>query len=72
MPNPNYDLTAREFIVVGGGGYIGAHVCKRITARGRRQIVFDNIEAGHEDSVKLGPFVKVDLRDRAAILKAFQ
>jgi len=33
MPNPDYDLTDHDFIVVSGGGYIGAHVCKTIAAR---------------------------------------
>ena len=70
--NPDYDLADREFIVVGGGGYIGAHVCKRIAERGGRPIVFDNFQAGHEHAVKWGPYVKVDLRDRAATLAAFQ
>ena len=72
MSNPNYDLAGQDFIVVGGGGYIGAHVCKTIAARGGRPIVFDNFEAGHEHAVKWGPFEKVDLRDRAATLTAFQ
>ena len=72
MSNPNYDLAGQDFIVVGGGGYIGAHVCKTIAARGGRPIVFDNFEAGHEHAVKWGPFEKVDLRDRAATLTAFE
>jgi len=72
MSNPDYDLAGRDFIVVGGGGYIGAHVCKRIAARGGTPIVFDNFQAGHEHAVKWGPFLTVDLRDRAATLAAFQ
>jgi len=72
MSNPSYDLKNQDFIVVGGGGYIGAHVCKTISDRGGRPIVFDNFQAGHEHAVKWGPKVKVDLRDRAATLEALQ
>jgi len=72
MSNPKYDLESRDFIVVGGGGYIGAHVCKTIAACGGRAVVFDNFQAGHEHAVKWGPLVKVDLRDRSALLAAFE
>ena len=72
MSNPNYELDGQDFIVVGGGGYIGAHVCKRIFDCGGRPIVFDNFEAGHTHAVKWGPFEKVDLRNRSATQKAFQ
>ena len=72
MPNPDYDLTGRDFIVVGGGGYIGAHVCKTIAERGGRPIVFDNFQAGHKHAVKWGPFETVDLRDRNATQEVFQ
>ena len=72
MPNPDSDLTGRDFIVVGGGGYIGAHVCKRLAERGGQPIVFDNFEAGHIHAVKWGPYETMDLRDRAGTLAAFQ
>jgi len=65
-------LTGQDFIVVGGGGYIGAHVCKRLAECGGRPIVFDNFEAGHVHAVKWGPYETMDLRDRAATLAAFQ
>jgi UDP-glucose-4-epimerase GalE len=72
ISNPNYNLTGQDFIVVGGGGYIGAHVCKRLAERGGRPIVFDNFEAGHEHAVKWGPFETMDLRDRGQTRAAFQ
>lgn len=68
----NYQLEGREFIVVGGAGYIGAHVCKMIAQQGGRPIVFDNFSAGHKHAVKWGPSVNVDLRDRAMTLAAFK
>ena len=66
MSDQEYDLKGREIIVVGGGGYIGAHVCKMIAENGGTPIVFDNFQAGHKHAVKWGPHVTVDLRDRAA------
>jgi UDP-glucose-4-epimerase GalE len=72
MSDQEYDLKGREIIVVGGGGYIGAHVCKMIAENGGTPIVFDNFQAGHKHAVKWGSHVTVDLRDRAATLAAFQ
>ena len=72
MPNPDYDLQGQNFIVLGGGGYIGAHVCKKLAECGGRPIVFDNFEAGHIHAIKWGPYETIDLRDRAQTRAAFQ
>jgi len=66
-----FDLTGKEIIVVGGAGYIGAHVCKAIADNGGVPITFDNFSSGHEHAVKWGPFETVDLRDKDAVLTAF-
>ena len=66
-----YDLNDESFIIVGGAGYIGAHVCKMISENGGKPIVFDNFSGGHEHAVKWGPFVKVDCRNRDALDAAF-
>jgi len=66
-----HDLSGQEFIVVGGAGYIGSHVCKEIHRQGGRPITFDNLSSGHEHAVKWGPLVKVDVRDEAALNKSF-
>lgn len=65
-------LAGREFIVAGGAGYIGSHVCKTIADHGGTPITFDNLSAGHEHAVKWGPLVNVDLRDRAATFAAMK
>jgi len=64
------NLEDKSIIVVGGAGYIGAHVCKAIADAGGTPITFDNLSAGYEHAVKFGPLLKVDLRDRAATLAA--
>lgn len=65
-------LKDREFIVVGGAGYIGSHVCKMIADHGGTPITFDNFSAGHKHAVKWGPYIDVDLRDRNATINALQ
>jgi UDP-glucose 4-epimerase len=70
MPKQQY-LSGRDFIVAGGAGYIGSHVCKMIADFGGNPITFDNLSAGHEHAVKWGPLERVDLRDREATSRAF-
>ena len=71
MANISYDLSDRDFIVVGGAGYIGSHVCKTISEHGGTPITFDNFSAGHKHAVKWGPYLDMDLRDREATKRAF-
>lgn len=59
-------------LVAGGAGFIGSHTCKALAAVGYHPVVFDNLSTGHADAVRFGPFVKGDLRDRAAIEAAIK
>ena len=54
-------------LVTGGAGYVGAHVCKALAARGYRPIVYDNLVYGHEAAVKWGPLEVGDIADRARL-----
>jgi len=72
MTKKTHDLSGKSFIVAGGAGYIGSHVCKAIADKGGTAITFDNLSAGHEHAVRWGPLVKVDLRDREATFTAFR
>jgi len=65
-------FAGRDFIVAGGAGYIGSHVCKIIADHDGNPITFDNLSAGHEHAVKWGPSLRVDLRDREETIKAFK
>jgi UDP-glucose 4-epimerase len=42
-------------LVTGGAGYVGAHACKALAARGYLPITFDNMVYGHARAVKWGP-----------------
>lgn len=48
------NLQGKSIIVVGGAGYIGSHVCKKISSKGGLPIVFDNFSAGHKHAIKWG------------------
>ena len=54
-------------LVVGGAGYIGAHVCKALAQAGRRPITLDNLSTGHADFVRWGPLIQTDITDTATI-----
>jgi UDP-glucose 4-epimerase len=47
-------------LVTGGAGYIGAHCCKELSARGYHPIVFDNLCKGHREHVQWGQFFQGD------------
>lgn len=58
-------------LVTGGAGYIGAHACKVLKARGFVPVAFDNLSTGWREAVKYGPFVQGDLMDRPSLDAAF-
>lgn len=53
-----------QVLIVGGAGYIGSHMVKRLSQRGFAVTVLDNLCAGHRDAVKSGRFVLGDLGER--------
>lgn len=62
----------KRILVTGGAGYIGSHCCKALAEAGAEPVVFDNLSRGHASSVKWGPLVQGDLRDRAAVRAALE
>ncbi len=65
-----YDLKDEPIIVVGGAGYIGAHVCKMIAENNGLPITFDNLSSGHAHAVKWGPLEAIDCCDMEALQAA--
>lgn len=61
----------KNILVVGGAGYIGAHMCKFLAARGYVPVVLDNFSAGHRSAVKWGPLVEGDMGDPVVLERAF-
>ena len=54
-------------LVTGGAGYVGAHACKALAARGLTPVTFDNLVYGHEQAVRWGPLERGDIADRARL-----
>jgi len=54
-------------LLVGGAGYIGSHINKRLAQKGHGTVVFDNLSTGHRELVRWGTFVRADLADPGQI-----
>ncbi len=59
-------------LVVGGAGYIGAHVCKLLHKKNIPLIVLDNFSTGHKDFVKWSPLIQADLSNKSAVESCFE
>jgi UDP-glucose 4-epimerase len=58
-------------LVVGGAGYIGSHMVKRLAAAGHGLVVFDNLSRGFRDAVIAGEIVVGDLASREQLDAVF-
>jgi UDP-glucose 4-epimerase len=61
-----------KVLVVGGAGYIGSHMVKRLGQLGCTLTTLDNLSSGHRDAVLCGDFVHGDLADRALLAQVLQ
>ncbi len=59
-------------LVVGGAGYIGSHMIKRLGAAGLETTTLDDLSSGWRDAVTFGEFVKGDLGDRKLLKDLFR
>ncbi len=60
-------------LVTGAAGFIGSHLCRRLVADGHDVVGLDDLSEGTLDNLDGAPevnFVKVDLRDAAAVRSA--
>lgn len=60
-----------KILVVGGAGYIGSHMVKRLGQLGCQVTTLDNLSAGHRDAVLCGEFVQGDMADAALLNQVF-
>lgn len=61
------------YLVTGGCGFIGAHLCAALVARGDRVRVLDDLSTGHRHNLPPGTELLVgDVADPALVLKAMQ
>ena len=62
----------KNILVVGGAGYIGSHMCKYLSKHGYVPVVLDNLECGHRQAVKWGPFFEGAMDDRHLLRRIFK
>jgi len=56
-----------SWLVVGGAGYIGSHVARRLRADGRRVVVLDDLSTGEASRVRGLPLVVAASMDKDAV-----
>ncbi len=56
-----------KVLVVGGAGYIGSHMVKRLGQLGCAVTTLDDLSSGHRDAVLYGEFVYGDLADKTLL-----
>jgi UDP-glucose 4-epimerase len=56
-----------NILVIGGAGYIGSHMVKKLGRMGCQVTTLDNLSNGHRDAVLCGTFVEGDLADSALL-----
>jgi UDP-glucose 4-epimerase len=61
-----------NILVVGGAGYIGSHMVKRLLADGHQVIVVDNLSTGYQDAVLSKTFYQVDIASHFGINQVFK
>jgi len=62
----------RTILVVGGAGYIGSHMVKRLEQAGYFPLVLDNLSQGHRDAITQGRLIVADMGDSCALDVLFQ
>ena len=65
-------LLKMNIVVVGGAGYIGSHMTKRLIEDGHRVIVVDNLSTGHEAAVLSKTFYQIDIASRFGLNQLFK
>jgi UDP-glucose 4-epimerase len=61
------------FLVTGGAGFIGSHLCDALVARGDSVRVLDNLSTGHRGNLPAGvALLEGDVADPAAVAEAME
>ncbi|MDD3765503.1 MAG: UDP-glucose 4-epimerase GalE [Nevskiales bacterium] len=60
-----------RILVVGGAGYIGAHMVKCLAEHGHEPIVLDDFSTGHREAIQWGVLHEASLADSQALDRVF-
>jgi len=66
------DADKPHILVVGGAGYIGSHMVKRLRRAGYQPVVLDNLSQGRRDAVGASPLIVGELGDNSVLDVIFQ
>jgi UDP-glucose 4-epimerase len=61
-----------NILVIGGAGYVGSHMVKKLGRMGCQVTTLDNLSNGHRDAVLHGSFIQGDLANGALLAEVFQ
>jgi len=64
-------MSEKTVLVVGGAGYIGAHMVRALLDSGYGVVTLDNLTTGHREMVTGGCFVQGDLGDTSVLDRVF-
>ena len=67
----NSNRTNVNLLIIGGAGFIGSHMVKRLLATKHSVTILDNLSTGYRNSIVGGLFIKGDVGDRALLDKIF-
>jgi UDP-glucose-4-epimerase GalE len=62
----------KKILVTGGAGYIGSHAAKALFRANFLPITYDNLSVGHKESVRWGPLIVGDLKDKELLRKTIR
>jgi len=71
-------LKYKKYLITGGAGFIGSHICEELIKQGKEIVVIDNLKIGNIDNLKpfwvlkQCKFVKADISDYKAISHHFK
>jgi UDP-glucose 4-epimerase len=60
-----------KYLVCGGAGYIGAHMCKRLDAAGHEVVVCDDLSTGHAGALQWGVHAFGSIEDTVFLRELF-
>jgi UDP-glucose 4-epimerase len=63
--------TNMNILIIGGAGYIGSHMVKRLLATKHSVTILDNLSTGYRDAILGGVFIQGDVGNRALLDQIF-
>lgn len=61
----------KNYLIIGGAGYIGSHMVKHLVTQSHKVIVVDDLSSGHADALIRGELIVHDFADRAFLDRLF-